>query len=153
MSYSRFTLDQYNTIRIVLSNEHKSPFSVKKALINQSIAEILHSSRCHGSIASGTRPSVLFWQMPVASRSTRWRSGLSLLHHLPASHHLPYLKNLTHTELFSLLGLIVIVVFGVCLALINASRKPAAGSNTINIEGSTVHGNVQAGNNTTHEKQ
>ncbi|MFR0672099.1 hypothetical protein ACLUUI_03815 [Enterobacterales bacterium AW_CKDN230030176-1A_HGKHYDSX7] len=65
----------------------------------------------------------------------------------------PYLKNLTHTELFALLGLIVIVVFGVCLALINASRKPTAGSNTINIEGSTVHGNVQAGNNTTHEKQ
>lgn len=65
----------------------------------------------------------------------------------------PYLKNLTHTELFALFGLIAIVVFGVCLALISASRKHAPGSNTVNIKGSTVHGNVQSGNNTTREQK
>lgn len=60
----------------------------------------------------------------------------------------PYLKNLTHTELFSLLGLIVIVVFGLCLALVNAGARRGPGNNTVNIKGSTVRGNVQAGNNT-----
>jgi ABC-type sugar transport system permease subunit len=63
----------------------------------------------------------------------------------------PYLKNLTHTELFALLGLIVIVVFGLCLALVNAGTKRSLGNNMINIKGSTVHGNIQAGNNTSHE--
>lgn len=65
----------------------------------------------------------------------------------------PYLKNLTHTELFALFGLITVVVFGLCLALINASRKPAPGNNTVNIKGSTVHGNVQAGDNTTRDNK
>lgn len=63
----------------------------------------------------------------------------------------PYLKNLTHTELFALFALIVIMVFGLCLALVNAgSRSP--GNNTVKIKGSIVHGNVQAGNNTTRGK-
>ncbi len=65
----------------------------------------------------------------------------------------PYLKNLTHTEVFALFGLIAVVVFGVCMALISASRKRAQGSNTINVKGSTVHGNVRAGNNTTREQK
>lgn len=64
----------------------------------------------------------------------------------------PYLKNLTHTELFALLALIVIMVFGLCLALVNAGVKSSPGNNTVKIKGSIVHGNVQAGNNTTHEK-
>ncbi|WP_131183099.1 hypothetical protein [Stutzerimonas kirkiae] len=64
----------------------------------------------------------------------------------------PYLKNLTHTELFALLSLIVIVVFGLCLALVNAAVKRNPENNTINIKGSTVHGNIQAGNNTVREK-
>jgi ABC-type sugar transport system permease subunit len=65
----------------------------------------------------------------------------------------PYLKNLTHTELFALLGLIVIVVFGLCLALINAGAKRSLGNNTVNIKGSKVHGSVRAGNNTTRENK
>lgn len=65
----------------------------------------------------------------------------------------PYLKNLTHTELFALMALIVVVVFGLCLALVNAGLKPKAGSNTVNLKRTTVHGNVQAGNNTTYEKK
>lgn len=65
----------------------------------------------------------------------------------------PYLKNLTHTELFALLVLIVIVVFGLCLALVNAGTKRSSGNNTVNIKGSTVHGKVQAGNNTSHENK
>lgn len=64
----------------------------------------------------------------------------------------PYLKNLTHTELFAILGLIVIVVFGLCLALVNAGTKRNPKNNTVNIKGSTVHGNVQAGNNTSRDK-
>lgn len=64
----------------------------------------------------------------------------------------PHLKNLTHTELFVLLCLIVIVVFGLCLALVNAGIKHRRGSNTVNIKRSTVHGNVQAGNNSNREK-
>lgn len=64
----------------------------------------------------------------------------------------PYLKNLTHTELFALLSLIVIMVFGLCLALVNAGTKRSPGNNTVNIKGSTVHGSVQAGNNITREK-
>lgn len=64
----------------------------------------------------------------------------------------PYLKNLTHTELFALLGLIVIVVFGLCLALVNAGTKRNPENNTVNIKGSTVHGNVQAGSNTSRDK-
>lgn len=65
----------------------------------------------------------------------------------------PYLKNLTHTELFALLALIVVVVFGLCLALVNAAIKPKAGSNIVNLRRTTVHGNVQAGNNTTYKKK
>jgi ABC-type sugar transport system permease subunit len=65
----------------------------------------------------------------------------------------PYLKNLTHTELFALLGLIVIMVFGLCLALVNAGAKRSPGNNTVNIKGSTVHGSVQAGNNTSRENK
>lgn len=65
----------------------------------------------------------------------------------------PYLKNLTHTELFALLGLIVIVVFGLCLALVNAGAKHRPGNNMVNIKGSTVHGSVQAGNNTSRENK
>ena len=64
----------------------------------------------------------------------------------------PYLKNLTHTELFALLALIVIMVFGLCLALVNASFKSSPGNNTLKIKGSIVHGNVQVGNNTAREK-
>jgi ABC-type sugar transport system permease subunit len=64
----------------------------------------------------------------------------------------PYLKNLTHTELFALLGLIVIVVFGLCLTLVNAGTKRNPKNNTVTITGSTVHGNVQAGNNTSRDK-
>lgn len=64
----------------------------------------------------------------------------------------PYLKNLTHNELFVLMGLIVIVVFGLCIALINKGSKRPAGNNTVNIKGSTVHGSVRAGNNTTNKK-
>lgn len=60
----------------------------------------------------------------------------------------PYLKNLTHTELFALLSLIVVVVFGLCLALVNAGIKRSPDSNSVNIRGTTIHGNVQAGNNT-----
>ncbi|SDT06090.1 hypothetical protein SAMN05216198_3550 [Halopseudomonas litoralis] len=41
----------------------------------------------------------------------------------------PYLKNLTHTELFALLVLIVIMVFGLCLALVNAGSKRSPGNN------------------------
>jgi len=65
----------------------------------------------------------------------------------------PHLKNLTHTELFALLALIVIVVFGLCLALVNAGTKRSPGNNTVTIKGSTVHGSVQAGNNTTRESK
>lgn len=65
----------------------------------------------------------------------------------------PYLKNLTHTELFALLGLIVIVVFGLCLALVNAGAKRSPGNNTVDIKNSTVRGNVQAGNNTSRENK
>lgn len=65
----------------------------------------------------------------------------------------PYLKNLTHTELFGLLALIVLVTFGLCLALVNAGLKPKPGSNTVTLKATTVHGNVQAGNNTTYEKK
>lgn len=65
----------------------------------------------------------------------------------------PHLKNLTHTELFALLALIVILVFGLCLALVNAGTKRSPGNNTVTIKGSTVHGSVQAGNNTTRESK
>lgn len=65
----------------------------------------------------------------------------------------PLLKNLTHTELFALLALIVIVVFGLCLALVNAGTKRSPGNNTVTIKDSTVHGSVQAGNNTTRESK
>lgn len=65
----------------------------------------------------------------------------------------PHLKNLTHTELFALLALIVIVVFGLCLALVNAGATRSPGNNTVNIKGSTVHGNVQAGDNASRENK
>lgn len=65
----------------------------------------------------------------------------------------PYLKNLTHTELFVLLVLIVVVVFGLCLVLVNAGTKRSPGNNTVSIKGSTVHGNVQAGNNTSRKNR
>ncbi|WP_035481559.1 hypothetical protein [Gallaecimonas xiamenensis] len=65
----------------------------------------------------------------------------------------PYLKNLTHTELFALLALIVIVVFGLCLVLVNAGTKRGPGNNTVTITESTVHGDVQAGNNTTPDNK
>jgi hypothetical protein len=59
----------------------------------------------------------------------------------------PYLKNLTHTELLIVIGLIVLLVFGLCLALVNVSTERSPGNNTVNIKGSTVYGNVRAGNN------
>ncbi len=76
--------------------------------------------------------------------------GYAVYPHIIAS---PHLKNLTHTELFTLLCLIVIVVFGLCLALVNAGAKRGPSNNSVNIKGSTVHGNVQAGNNTTRENK
>jgi hypothetical protein len=65
----------------------------------------------------------------------------------------PYLKNLTHVELFILLALIVIVVFILCLVLVNAGIQRAAGSNIVNVKNSSVRGDVRAGNNTTNEKK
>ena len=76
--------------------------------------------------------------------------GYTVYPQIIASSHL---KNLTHTELFALLGLIVIVVFGLCLALVNAGTKRSPENNTINIKGSTVHGNVQVGNNTSRDNK
>lgn len=62
----------------------------------------------------------------------------------------PHLKNLTHNELLALMGLVVLATFGLCFALINAGIKRSTGNNSISLKGSTVHGNVQAGNNNTY---
>lgn len=62
----------------------------------------------------------------------------------------PYLKNLTHSELLALIALVVVATFFLCLAIINAGIKRSQGNNTITLKRSTVHGNVQAGNNTTY---
>lgn len=66
----------------------------------------------------------------------------------------PYLKNLTHTELFALHCLLVVVTFALCLALINAGtkRSTGTGNNSVNIKTSTIHGSVRVGNNTTHKE-
>ncbi|THJ33511.1 hypothetical protein E8K88_09535 [Lampropedia aestuarii] len=74
--------------------------------------------------------------------------GYTVYPQIIASSHL---KNLTHSELFALMGLIVLATFGLCLAVINTSIKRGSGSkNSIKIKGSTIHGNVQAGNNNTY---
>lgn len=62
----------------------------------------------------------------------------------------PYLKNLTHNELFALMGLVVLATFGLCLSVINAGIKRSTGNKSIILKGSTVHGNVQVGNNNTY---
>lgn len=63
----------------------------------------------------------------------------------------PYLKNLTHSELLALMALVVVAAFFLCLAIINAGIKRSQGNNTITLKRSTVHGNVQAGNNSTYK--
>lgn len=62
----------------------------------------------------------------------------------------PHLKNLTHSELFALMALVLLTTFGICLAVINASIKRSTGNNSISLKDSTVHGNVRAGNNNTY---
>ena len=59
----------------------------------------------------------------------------------------PHLKNLTHNELLTLMGLVVLTTFGLCLAVINTGIKRSTGNNSISLNRSTVHGNVRAGNN------
>lgn len=65
----------------------------------------------------------------------------------------PYLKNLTHTELFALLSLVVVATFCLCIVLINIVTKRGSGSNIVNIKNSTVHGPVRAGDSTTHKSK
>jgi|SRR5690554_784202 len=64
----------------------------------------------------------------------------------------PHLKNFTHIQILGLLGLISVLVFVLCLAIINSVVKRVSGNNTVKIKNSTVIGNIQAGNNTTHNK-
>ncbi|WP_410481647.1 hypothetical protein ACJ70E_08025 [Pseudomonas plecoglossicida] len=64
----------------------------------------------------------------------------------------PYLEKLSPPLLFALLIMLMLVTFITCLALIKVASGRSAGNNTVNIKGSTIHGSVQAGNNT-HDKK
>lgn len=59
----------------------------------------------------------------------------------------PFLKNLTHNELFALMCLIVVATFALCVALISVGTKPKHSGNTLSMKGSTVHGSVRVGDN------
>lgn len=60
----------------------------------------------------------------------------------------PILKNLNSNQLFVLLGLIAVLVFIICVFLINIMRtKPNAG-NTIIVKKSKVRGGITGGNRT-----
>ncbi|NWL22157.1 hypothetical protein [Pseudomonas umsongensis] len=65
----------------------------------------------------------------------------------------PYLKNLTHNELFALMSLLIVVTFAICAMLINATTKRRAGGNTVVIKSSTIHGSVRAGDNGTDKSK
>lgn len=89
-----------------------------------------------------------FWKSAVKYCGSAALAGLLGYTVYPQIISSPYLKNLTHTELFALMCLLGVVTFALCVALINAGTKGRSGSNTVNIKGSTVHGSVRAGNDT-----
>lgn len=64
----------------------------------------------------------------------------------PAIISSPILKNLNSTQLFSLLCVISVLTFFVCVFLINLVRRKAQGGNTITVSKSKVSGGITGGN-------
>ena len=93
-----------------------------------------------------------FWKSAVKYCGSAALAGLLGYTVYPQIISSPYLINLTHTELFALMCLLVIVTFALSVALIN-STKGRSGSNTVTIKGSTVHSSVRAGNDTNHSSR
>ncbi|MDH0747968.1 hypothetical protein N5D61_16680 [Pseudomonas sp. GD03842] len=65
----------------------------------------------------------------------------------------PYLKNLTHGELFGLLCLIVVATFVLCVTLINIGTKSKLHGNNLTMKGSVIHGSVQVGDNNSEKSK